>query len=65
MSRQPAKPIWEIDALAPSFLDGLVDDAIRELIDKAAWREVIGREKANRDLLKRAARSFAETGGAQ
>lgn len=55
---------WELDALTPSFVGGLVDDAIRELINEDAWQVAIEGEEANRDLLDRAARSFARTGDA-
>jgi hypothetical protein len=55
---------WELDALSPSYIDGLVNNAIRELVDLDAWHETLEREHANKDLLNRMARSFASPGGA-
>jgi hypothetical protein len=55
---------WELDALSPSYIDGLVNNAIRELVDLDAWHEALEREHANKDLLNRMARSFASPGGA-
>lgn len=43
--------------------DGLVEQAISDLVDHEAWKEALGREQANNDLLLRTATSFAETGG--
>jgi hypothetical protein len=53
---------WELDALSPSFIDGLVDKAIRGLVDDDAWQEALESEQAGKDLLTRTATSFA--GGA-
>jgi hypothetical protein len=54
---------WELDALNPAFIDGLIERAISDLVDHEAWKEALGREQANIDLLLRTATSFAETGG--
>ncbi|PNE10048.1 MAG: hypothetical protein CR217_16595 [Beijerinckiaceae bacterium] len=54
---------WELDALSPAFIDGLTEQAISDLVDHEAWKEALGREQANNDLLLRTATSFAETGG--
>jgi hypothetical protein len=53
---------WELDALSPAFIDGLIEKAISDLVDHDAWKEAHGREQANNDLLLRTATSFAETG---
>ena len=53
---------WELDALSPAFIDGLIEQAISDLVDHEAWKEALGREQANNDLLLRTATSFAETG---
>ena len=52
---------WELDALSPAFIDGLIEQAISDLVDHEAWKEALGREQANNDLLLRTATSFAET----
>ena len=51
---------WELDALSPAFIDGLIEQAISDLVDHEAWKEALGREQANNDLLLRTATSFAE-----
>jgi hypothetical protein len=47
---------WELDALSPTFIDGLIERAISDLVDHEAWEEAFDREQANRDLLARTAR---------
>jgi hypothetical protein len=46
---------WELDALSPSIIDGLVDKAVCELIDFDVWREAAQREEQGRERLQRAA----------
>jgi hypothetical protein len=46
---------WELDALSPSIIDGLVDKAICDLIDFDVWREAAEREEQGREKLQRAA----------
>jgi hypothetical protein len=53
---------WELDALSPAFIDGLIERAVSELVDHEAWGEALDRERANKTLLNRTATSFAETG---
>jgi len=55
---------WELDALSPSFIDELVENAIRKLVEEEAWSKALERERVNKDLLNRMARSFARPGGA-
>jgi hypothetical protein len=47
---------WELDTLSPTFIDGLIERAISDLVDHEAWEEAFDREQANRDLLARMAR---------
>ena len=53
-----------IDALSPSFIDELVENAIRKLVEEEAWSKALERERVNKDLLYRMARSFASPVGA-
>jgi hypothetical protein len=54
---------WELDALNPTFVDGLIQQAINDLVDYEAWRKALDCERANKTMLNRTAASFAETGG--
>jgi hypothetical protein len=54
---------WELDALNPTFVDGLIEQDINDLVDYEAWRKALDRERANKTMLNRTAASFAETGG--
>ena len=46
---------WELDALAPNVISGLVRDALEGLIDQDAWAEAIATEDDNRAVLAAAA----------
>jgi hypothetical protein len=54
---------WELDALSPTFIDGLIERAINDLVDHEAWEEAFDREQVNRDLLARTARRVHRTWG--
>lgn len=54
---------WELDALSPTFIDGLIERAISDLVDHETWEEAFDREQANRDLLARTARRVQRTWG--
>jgi hypothetical protein len=54
---------WELDALSPTFIDGLIERAISDLVDHEAWEEAFDREQVNRDLLARTARRVQRTWG--
>jgi hypothetical protein len=49
---------WELDAVEPATLAGLVEDAVRELIDKDAWEKVETEEATMRDELERFADEY-------
>lgn len=49
---------WELDALNPTFLAGLVESNIRLFIDSDAWEERSGEIEAVRERLKQAAATF-------
>jgi hypothetical protein len=51
---------WELDALSPAFIDGLIERAIRERIDDAEWRAALLIEEENRARLKSLAAKFDE-----
>ena len=39
---------WELDALDPPVIEKLIQDALDEVIDQDAWRDVMEREEANK-----------------
>jgi len=43
---------WELDALEPEVLAGLVNDAIEELIDERLWQEATDEDEAERERLR-------------
>jgi hypothetical protein len=43
---------WELDALDPNLLSGLVRSAIKGITDKGAWEESIDEENEHRRMLK-------------
>jgi hypothetical protein len=59
---RPAARSWELDALSPSFIDGLVENAIRNLVDEEAWREAEESEEVNKGRLTEIALDFDEEG---
>jgi hypothetical protein len=52
---------WELDALSPTFIDGLLEDAVGNLVDRTAWAAALESETANRGLLRQTARRFDST----
>ena len=51
---------WELDALSPAFIDGLVERAIHGLVDMDTWNEALAHEEAQRERLNRLARRWAK-----
>jgi hypothetical protein len=51
---------WELDALDPDVLSGLIEAAVRERVDFDAWQRTTAAEQRERELLGRAAESYAE-----
>lgn len=49
--REFGEESWELDALEPNVLAGLVRDAVLELRDDAAWNEAVEIEREHRRLL--------------
>lgn len=43
---------WELDALEPTVLAGLIRDAVAELRDDALWTEAVAEEEAHREKLQ-------------
>lgn len=52
---QHGRVSWELDALTPTVLAGLIRDAIADLLDADAWRAWQAQEDAQREQLRRAA----------
>lgn len=44
---------WELDALKPSTLERLIEDAVREVIDFDIWNEKVAEEERNQTILGR------------
>jgi hypothetical protein len=53
---------WELDAVEPATLAGLVRDKIEELIDPDAWQQVENREQAYKDRLDDVVSDFENDG---
>jgi len=51
---------WELDALSPSILVGLIRSAIEPHIDQEAWDECKQREIENKELLRRVRTRWAD-----
>ena len=49
--RQHGHECWELDALSPTVISGLIRKAIEQRLDQAAWDEVLDQEKADRKHL--------------
>lgn len=49
---------WELDALEPKVISGLIEKNIKELIDKKAWKETDAREEVEKEELMEVARSL-------
>jgi len=62
-AEQHGQKSWELDALDPTIIDGLIRDQLRELIDWPAWEASVARETAFRDQLANAARSWEAVAG--
>lgn len=50
---------WELDALDPGVLTGLVGDNVARFRDDTLWDAAVEREKEERDLLRLASRNWA------
>lgn len=51
---------WELDALDPPVIEALIQEALDEIINTAAWTEVIEREEANKSDLDAVATRWDE-----
>lgn len=49
---------WELDALGPDVIIGLIDDKIKELVDPVQWNEQVRRESDGQELLKHGADDY-------
>ena len=50
---------WELDALAPNVIAGLIRSEVESLIDRVVWREAAASEAASRAIMTRAAANWA------
>jgi hypothetical protein len=57
-ARKFGESSWELDAVEPAELAGLVRSQIEELIDPEPWEEIKARESAYREELKKLARNY-------
>lgn len=51
---------WELDALDPKFIERLIDEKIRSLVDQKKWERAIRAEKRNRNMLKKVAQNWLD-----
>lgn len=51
---------WELDALDPATLDGLIRDSVKELIDAKAWKKSMAYEAEQRERLSQVALNYKE-----
>jgi hypothetical protein len=51
---------WELDALSPTVIVGLIRDAFDELIDRKAWDKVRAKQTRNRKLMRAVADDWAK-----
>ena len=58
-ARQFGAQCWELDALDPSVIAGLIRAEIEGLIDAETWGEAKAREEENRDVLGEASQNWA------
>ena len=57
--RQFGRDCWELDALSPDVISGLVRDALDGLIDADAWAESMASEEENRAVLIKASDNWS------
>jgi len=51
---------WELDALSPAVISGLIRAEIELLIVSAKWRKALKQESSNRDLLRKVAEKWTK-----
>lgn len=49
---------WELDAMEPTYLAGLVETNVHDLIDQTAWEQVRAEERAGQRQIKRVANNY-------
>jgi hypothetical protein len=60
--RQFGRNCWELDALSPDVISGLVRDALEGLIEADAWAEAMASEEENRAVLIKASDNWSLVG---
>ena len=53
---------WELDALDPAVLDGLVSDAIEQFLDQDLYDAMLEREEADKAAIRAAAAALGSGG---
>lgn len=51
---------WELDALSPQTIAGLIEEEIWKRVDEDAWNETMAREERHRKMLKQLANRYEE-----
>ena len=54
---------WELDALDPAVLDGLVSGAIERFLDQDLYDTILEREEADKAAIRAAAQTLVPAGG--
>lgn len=51
---------WELDALEPNVLAGLVEDAVKQFRDEDKWQAAVKREQEEKDSLRAISRNYSD-----
>lgn len=55
MREHRTKKCWELDALAPDVIVGLIRTELNSLIDRSRWNASLRKQEQNRELIQSAA----------
>jgi hypothetical protein len=56
--RRHGRESWELDALDPNVIEGLIEAELQKLVDPAAWRNARARQDQAREQLGKVAESW-------
>jgi hypothetical protein len=51
---------WELDALSPSVIDGLIREELEPMVDRAQWATLKMEEARGRSLLQAISKNWSE-----
>ncbi len=54
---------WELDALEPTAIAALIEDAVAQFLDLDLWAEAVAQEEEGLDLLRQAADRWQDVAG--